>query len=231
MSKIIAFAGLAGAGKDTATKFCIDHGYKRLAFGDVLKDVVSSLFSVSRELLEGDTPDSREWREDMNWFWTEKLEGIDGRDITPRIMLQIVGEHMRQWYPYIWADALERRLQNAIGHHENVAISDLRHISELRMLRDYGATTVGMYRHIPPWVKGFYTHMKREMPAGAADLLKRSRSDDKELLDYAARCEALTYKGKRIHTSEWQHLLMPFDHVLTNRGTIESLHKKLEPLL
>lgn len=43
MKKLIAFAGFARAGKDTACDALVPLGYKRVAFGDIIKKMVDSI--------------------------------------------------------------------------------------------------------------------------------------------------------------------------------------------
>jgi hypothetical protein len=48
--KIIALSGWAHSGKDTCAQFLIDnHGFTRLAFADVLKDMTAEAYNVSRD--------------------------------------------------------------------------------------------------------------------------------------------------------------------------------------
>ena len=65
-------------------------------------------------LLEGLTDESREWREQVDLWWVEKL-GIP--DFTPRWAMMHVGtDVMRQhFHPDIWVYNVERRLQQSDG--------------------------------------------------------------------------------------------------------------------
>lgn len=228
MSKIIAFAGMKSAGKSTAVNFFVSNGYRRLAFGDVLKDVVAILFGVDRAYLEGDTPMSREWRERINPFWNNCMGEALGQDITPRVMLQLVGEGLRQVYPDIWVDALRNRVEEAQSHGLDIVISDLRHISEWRALESWGATSIGVYRKLPKWVPTFYREAQEHLEDSQA-LHAMTKQEDAELL--AKLRDLPVVRQHKIHTSEWQHLLLPLHGVVRNSGTIQDLHKKLETLL
>ena len=69
MRKIIGIAGLIGSGKDTVANHLInEHNFQRIKFADKLKDGVSAIFDWPRDLLEGDTDESREWRETPDEF-------------------------------------------------------------------------------------------------------------------------------------------------------------------
>ena len=86
---IIGITGLIGSGKDTAADhLCTMHGFKRMSFASTLKDAISVIFSWDRELLEGSTKASREWREQIDVWWSERLHIPN---LTPRYILQIWG--------------------------------------------------------------------------------------------------------------------------------------------
>ena len=64
---IIGICGLIGSGKGTVADFLVEQqGFKKLSFADKLKDGVASVFGWDREMLEGNNPDSRAWREKVD---------------------------------------------------------------------------------------------------------------------------------------------------------------------
>ena len=84
---LIGIVGLIGSGKDTVAKRLVDkHGFVKDSFAKSLKDAVSAMFNWDRSMLEGDTKFSRDWREQPDAFWSEKL----GKTVTPRWVLQPV---------------------------------------------------------------------------------------------------------------------------------------------
>ena len=108
---IIGICGFAGSGKDTIANHLIEtHGFKKLSFASVLKDIVSILFSWDREMLEGLTKESRKWRETKDEWWSKKLE----RTITPRYVLQDLGTDLfrNHFDQNFWSVILERKLNN-----------------------------------------------------------------------------------------------------------------------
>jgi hypothetical protein len=142
--KLIAFTGAAGSGKDTAAGVLIrQHGYKKLSFAGVLKDAVAAVFSWPRHLLEGDTEESRVWREQEDPWWSERL----GRLVTPRLMLQEWGTDVCRigFHADIWVAAVEKILATASPHSKYV-ITDCRFENECAMIRRYGGLIVHIRR-------------------------------------------------------------------------------------
>ena len=149
MSKIIGLSGIIGSGKGTAGDILIEHGYTKLSFADSLKDAVSVIFGWDRDLLEGDTLESREFRELKDEFWSKKLN----KDITPRIVLQEVGTNLfrNHYLDSIWIDSLERKIQN----YDKVVICDVRFSNEIEFLNKIGAKLIEISRPEiePEWVE------------------------------------------------------------------------------
>ena len=78
---IIGICGLIGAGKDTIADYLVNiHEFRRESFANTLKDSVAAVFGWDRNMLEGRTKQSREWREQPDQWWSERL----GMSITPR---------------------------------------------------------------------------------------------------------------------------------------------------
>ena len=64
---IIGICGLIGSGKDTTADYLVNvHQYRRDSYASTLKDVVSAVFGWPRDMLEGRTKHSREWREQVD---------------------------------------------------------------------------------------------------------------------------------------------------------------------
>lgn len=133
---LIGLVGLIGSGKDTVADHLVkNHSFKRDSFAKSLKDATANIFGWDREMLEGQTKESREWREQKDTFWSERF----GRDITPRWILQHFGtevcrEHMLD---SIWVDSLVARY-----HGENTVISDTRFVNEINVIRRQGGKIV-----------------------------------------------------------------------------------------
>ena len=104
---IIGICGLIGSGKGTVADTLVqDYEYTKVSFADKLKDGVATVFSWNREMLEGDTEESREWREKKDEFWSKET----GRTITPRLVLQEFGtDCMRNGFDdSIWVSLVQQ---------------------------------------------------------------------------------------------------------------------------
>ena len=134
---IIGICGLISSGKGTVADILVEeHGFKKLSFADALKDGVSAMFDWPRHLLEGDTEESREWREKSDTFWTEET----GREISLRLVLQLVGtECMRQgFYDGVWVSLAKKKLVRFPS--QNWVLPDTRFPNEINMIHSVGGT-------------------------------------------------------------------------------------------
>jgi|SRR5210317_887857 len=130
---VIGICGLIGSGKDTVAKFLIEnHGYEKISFADSLKDGVSTVFGWDREMLEGQTDESRQWREEPDEFWSKET----GKKITPRLILQLFGtDCMRNgFYDGIWVSLTKKKILE--NPETNYVIPDVRFSNEAQMIKD-----------------------------------------------------------------------------------------------
>ena len=85
---IIGICGLIGSGKGTVADLLVkEHNFSKISFADKLKDGVASVFGWDRKMLEGDTDESRQWRELKDDFWSNETK----MEVTPRLLLQLFG--------------------------------------------------------------------------------------------------------------------------------------------
>ncbi len=129
---IIGLCGLIGSGKGTVADILVDeHKFEKISFADKLKDAVSVLFDWDREMLEGETSESRFWREQEDTFWTKET----GRKITPRLVLQEFGtDCMRNgFYDGVWVSFVRKRIIE--NSDINFVIPDVRFTNEAEIIK------------------------------------------------------------------------------------------------
>ena len=129
---IIGICGLIGCGKGTVADILVEeHNFKKLSFADKLKDGVATVFGWDRSMLEGDTQQSREWREQRDEFWSKETK----RNITPRIVLQEFGtDCMRHGFDdSIWVSMVKQELIK--NPTKDFVIPDVRFPNEALMIQ------------------------------------------------------------------------------------------------
>lgn len=149
--RIISLSGLQGSGKDTvADILCESYGYTRISFAATLKDAVAAVFSWNREMLEGRTSEARAEREQVDEWWSNRLQ-MQG--LTPRRVLQEWGTDVlrNNFHADIWIASLERQIMTAPADARFV-ITDCRFPNELNVLRNLGAAIWWIHRGaLPAW--------------------------------------------------------------------------------
>jgi len=149
---IIGICGLIGSGKGTVADILVnEHNFTKISFADKLKDGVAAMFGWDRQMLEGDTPESRAWREEIDFFWTREL----GREVTPRLVLQLYGtECMREgFYDGIWVSLVKQHLLS--NRETNFVIPDVRFTNEIDMIKGLGGFVWRVKRGTDP---SWFTH-------------------------------------------------------------------------
>ena len=202
---IIGICGFIGSGKDTIADYLVNfHEFKRESFASSLKDAVSLVFGWDRNMLEGRSKQSREWREKVDPWWASRL---NMPNLTPRWVLQYWGTDVlrRAFHDDIWIASLENKLKNTT---DNVTISDCRFPNEIAAIKNSGGTIVWVQRgDLPKWYP-------MAVAANNGDTEKRKRLED-----------------LKIHASEWSWVGTDFDLVIDNNDSVEDLYRRVEVLV
>jgi hypothetical protein len=177
-----------------------DMGFTPVSFAKGVKDVAAEMFGWPRHLLEGDTEQSREWREKPDEFWSKEL----GKTFTPRLALQLMGTEVGRdvFHQDFWVIKLKNYIQK--NPNQNYVITDVRFQNELEFIHDMNGTTIEIERNVPPhWY-----------PLAA----QANRGDHKA---------EKFMKETGVHESEWRWIGGQIDHKVINSGSLEDLKKKL----
>lgn len=198
---IIGVLGLIGSGKNTAAELLVEQLPQATtdSFAATLKDAVAAIFSWPRNLLEGDTPESREWREQPDTWWAQRL-GIPG--LTPRWVLQNLGTDVMRchFHEDIWIASLERKLLDRTGY---TVVADVRFRNEIAMIRKLGGTLIEVKRGpMPDW---YYT------------ALRAAQYNEPSAL------QEMSTTWQHVHRSEWDWAGTSVDYKINNNGSLEDL--------
>lgn len=207
---IIGFVGFIGSGKDTAADYLVNfHGFRRDSFANTLKDAVAAVFGWDRVLLEGRTKEAREWREQVDTWWAERL---NMPNLTPRLMLQLWGTEVCRngFHDDIWIASLENKMRKTT---DNIVISDVRFPNEIKAIHNAGGIVVRIKRgDDPEWYQDAVN--ANEGSKNMSWLISRDR---------------LTRLG--IHASETSWVGGDIDHIVYNNTTIDELFEQIRCLV
>jgi hypothetical protein len=197
---IIGICGFIGSGKDTVADYLVNfHEFRRESFASTLKDAVAAVFGWDRTLLEGRTKEAREWREQVDPWWAERLAMPT---LTPRWVLQYWGTEVcrKAFHDDIWIASLENKLRNS---KDNVVISDCRFPNEIQSIRDAGGKIVWVQRgELPDW---YDTAIEANLGH-----------------NYAVQ----DLKMRKIHASETAWVGTDFDTIIDNNRSIDDLYQQ-----
>jgi hypothetical protein len=202
---IVGIAGFIGSGKDTIADYLITFkGFKRMSYAGPLKDAVASIFGWDRDLLEGTTTYSREWRDTIDPWWAERL---NIPNLTPRFVLQQWGTEVgrRAFHDDIWIASIENQLRTT---KDNIVISDCRFPNELKSIKRIGGLTIRVTRgENPPW-------------HNAAISYNFGNQESLSIL-----------QEHNVHASEYSSVGLDYDYYVENNGTVDELHRKIDSII
>ena len=204
---IIGVCGFIGSGKDTVADYLVNlHHFRRESFANTLKDAVSAVFGWDRTMLEGRTKQAREWREQVDPWWAERL---DIPHLTPRWILQNWGTEVcrKNFHDDIWIASLENKLRAST---DDIVISDCRFPNEIAAIKKAGGRVVRVVRGAEPeWYQ--LAVSRNRGPNGNSS--------------WALSGRKLEQLG--IHASETAWVGTRFDAVLDNNSTLEDLYQQI----
>jgi hypothetical protein len=204
---IIGVCGLIGSGKDTIADYLQNiHQFRRESFASTLKDAVAAVFGWDRELLEGRTRQSREWREQVDPWWADRL-GMP--DLTPRWVLQHWGTEVirKGFHDNTWIASLENKLRQS---KDDVVISDCRFPNEIAAIKRAGGLVIRVRRGPEPaWYTVAEVANSHPQPNASSTILKELG----------------------IHASETAWVGTRFDAVIDNNGSMDHLYSQITSLV
>jgi hypothetical protein len=208
---IIGICGLIGAGKDTVADYLVNiHQFRRESFANSLKDAVAHVFNWERELLEGRTKQSREWREQPDPWWSTRL----GQTITPRWVLQYWGTEVcrKAFHDDIWIASLENKIRNS---RDDIVISDCRFPNEIKAIKNAGGIVIRVVRGPEPaWF----------------ELAETVNRGDKNNIEW--RMSKNKLEKHKVHASETAWVGTEFDAVIdNNEDGMDNLFRQVKDLV
>lgn len=213
---VIGICGFKGSGKDTVADFLIrNHNCLKDSYAAPLKDAISSIFGWSRNMLEGDTPESRAWREEVDEYWSNVL---DRPGFTPRLALQLGGTEAGRnvFGEGLWTGAMSKRVSDRTGAGLGTVVSDVRFPNEIQHVQDMGGVVVQVSRGTNP---NFY------------DMAAMYNYQSRDYLNIPLPDILNTEKGG-IHPSEWSWIGRPgITYQLDNNGTLVDLENKINEMV
>ena len=209
---IIGVCGFINSGKDTIADYLVNiHQFRRESFANTLKDAVANIFGWDRDMLEGRTRQSREWRERVDPWWAKRL---NMPDLTPRWILQYWGTEVcrRAFHDDTWIASLENKLSQA---HNDIVITDVRFPNAIQAVRNAGGVVVRVVRGPEP---AWY------------DLAVKVNRGHKKNVEWRLSKDRLAEYN--IHPSEWAWVGTEFDAVLDNNADgLDNLYCQVKQLV
>ena len=207
---IVGFVGFIGSGKDTAADYLVNfHGYRRDSFANTLKDAVACVFGWDRTLLEGRTKEAREWREQVDSWWAERLSMPH---LTPRWVLQYWGTDVlrKVFHDDIWIASLENKMRKTA---DNIVISDVRFPNEIQAIHNAGGIVVRIKRgNDPEWYQDAV-----------------NMNEGKGNMSWLISTDRINKLG--IHASETSWVGGDIDYTISNDTTIDELFDQIKNLV
>ena len=200
---IIGLVGNIGNGKGTVADILVErHAFIKESFANSVKDACAVIFGWNRGLLEGDTLESRAWREETDPWWSEKL----GRPFSPRLALQLMGTEAGRdvFHPDLWVHTVLRRCKP----NQYYVIADVRFPNEINAIKDSGGKIIRVRRgDDPEWFS----------------LARECNTLNKP--------EIMRNAYPEVHYSEWAWIGQHYDVVMDNNCSLDELKIRVDKLV
>lgn len=211
---IIGIIGFIGSGKDTAAEYLVNnYNYTQVGFADSLKVAVANIFGWDIELLQGHTKASRIWREQIDVWWSTRL---NIPHLTPRWVLQQWGTEAgrKSFHHDIWIASIERKI--FLSTNKKIVISDCRFKNEIAAITNVGGITIRINRGpFPIWYETALNELRYL-----------------EKFGYETGFESHMYlEYPDVHISEWGWINLKFDYEIDNSDTLQSLYQQLDNII
>lgn len=206
---IVGFVGFCGSGKDTCANYLVRcAGFTRETFAGPVKDCLAAVFGWDRDMLEGLTNESRQWREQVDEWWARELSIPN---FSPRWAMQHWATDLvrDKFHSQTWLLSMKRRLQSMSTR--NIVISDVRFPNEIEMIRASGGVVI---------------HVRGASEPEWYDLAHRASLGSEESTSELER------DFPKAHMSEWAWMtLLPFNETIVNDGSLDELFEKVNRVI
>ena len=200
---IVGLVGFIGAGKGTVADLLVEkHNFFKDSYANSVKDACAAIFNWNRSMLEGDTSESRAWRETKDEWWSSKL----GREFSPRLALQLMGTEAGRdvFHPDLWVHTVMRRCEPE----NNYVIADVRFPNEINAIVNSGGKVVRVRRgDDPEW----YSLARECNLYNKQDIMRNAYPE--------------------VHYSEWAWIGSHYDIVMDNNCSLEELTTRVDKLV
>ena len=208
MLVIIGIVGFIGSGKGTVSEYLTErYKFNHDSFASSLKDACAVIFDWPRDLLEGDTTESRSWREEVDTWWAKEL---NIPNFSPRYALQLIGtDSLRNHFNQnLWFLTLANRVRK--NPEKNIVISDVRFPNEINFIRQNKGYLFRVIRgKNPVWFETAYL----------------ANQGDESALDTMIT----TYSS--VHFSEWAWIGKDVDYTVDNNGSFDNLITNIDSIM
>lgn len=199
--KIVGLMGFKGSGKDTVANILSEYDYSILSYAETLKQCLCVIFGWDMDMINGHTPESRKWRDEVDHWWAEKL-GIP--NFTPRLAMTKIGTDLfrKHFDENIWVYSLINKINNIKG---NVVVTDIRFPNEHRYIEKFDNSSIYRVRRFTPeW---------ENIGVKAA---------------YGDQYAIAQLESMEVHESEWAWLSCNYESEIENMGSFSDLAINVE---